>query len=562
MKKTPKRIWATLLSLVLMLSLYMPALAEEDVHSVGDGALLMNDVAPKAAPSEPTNFTTVVGNGTITVTWGAPVSDGGSAIKSYEIYLMGAGASNTWEFLSPTVFEKVYTGLTNGSSYSVFLLARNEDNVISSQVYKTGLIPKIPAPGKPRNLQASQGDRKTTLTWQAPAENANLVEYYVITQDGVTIDTVAASVFTVEVDRLTNDQEYTFGVAAMDDDGNIWDATTVNVTPRATPNVYSFDIIPGNGQVTIRWDDPAYYDDGGLPITSFLVDFDDSGNWVDVGLVTEYTFTNLPNGTRYWFGMSAINASGQGGGRYIEGAAGTTPGKPTNVGSHSGGDAGSGEVDLNWAAPADDGGRAILRYEVSVDNGQSWIEVSSNDLSYTFTGLTDGVEYDFLIRAVNELGAGESATISGTPEAPGTTIGKPQNVKVKPANEKATMTWDAPKGFEGDKTIEYEVSLDGINWVSTGTSRSHTFTGLDNDTEYNFFVRVAAREGQSESDPVEVDATPTAPEEEEDDEDSDIPQTGDDSTRLMVWLWVLAISTLAAGAMAAVLWLRKRRSEG
>jgi hypothetical protein len=55
---------------------------------------------------------------------------------------------------------------------------------------------------------------------------------------------------------------------------------------------------------------------------------------------------------------------------------------------------GDGQVALSWSAPASDGGSAILKYQVSKDNGTSWTDVGLNT-SHTFTGLTNGTEYTF-----------------------------------------------------------------------------------------------------------------------------------------------------------------------
>jgi uncharacterized repeat protein (TIGR02543 family) len=75
---------------------------------------------------------------------------------------------------------------------------------------------------------------------------------------------------------------------------------------------------------------------------------------------------------------------------------------------------GDGQVALSWMAPASDGGAAIIRYEVSGNNGGTWITASSNT-AHTFTGLTNGTEYTFKVRAVNSVGNGAEASAAATP---------------------------------------------------------------------------------------------------------------------------------------------------
>lgn len=74
------------------------------------------------------------------------------------------------------------------------------------------------------------------------------------------------------------------------------------------------------------------------------------------------------------------------------------------------------QVALSWAAPASDGGAAIIRYEVSSDYGGIWIMGATNT-SHTFTGLTNGTAYTFKVRAVNSVGSGAEASAAATPAA-------------------------------------------------------------------------------------------------------------------------------------------------
>ena len=71
-------------------------------------------------------------------------------------------------------------------------------------------------------------------------------------------------------------------------------------------------------------------------------------------------------------------------------------------------EAGNEQVTLSWSAPANDGGAAITLYEVSSNGGASWLTASS-PTAHTFTGLTNGVEYIFRVRAMNEAGYGAEA---------------------------------------------------------------------------------------------------------------------------------------------------------
>ena len=85
------------------------------------------------------------------------------------------------------------------------------------------------------------------------------------------------------------------------------------------------------------------------------------------------------------------------------------PGAPKNfIGTP-----GDAKVILSWTAPASDGGSAITKYEVSKDNGVTWVTANSNT-GHTFTGLTNGTSYTFKVRAVNGKGNGAAAVVVET----------------------------------------------------------------------------------------------------------------------------------------------------
>ncbi|MGI6425198.1 MAG: fibronectin type III domain-containing protein [Tepidanaerobacteraceae bacterium] len=88
----------------------------------------------------------------------------------------------------------------------------------------------------------------------------------------------------------------------------------------------------------------------------------------------------------------------------------TVPSAPQNFTATPG----DGQVTLSWTAPASDGGAAISHYEVSADDGTTWVTASTST-SHTFTGLTNGTTYTFKVRAVNSVGNGAEASVSAIP---------------------------------------------------------------------------------------------------------------------------------------------------
>ena len=81
--------------------------------------------------------------------------------------------------------------------------------------------------------------------------------------------------------------------------------------------------------------------------------------------------------------------------------------------------AGNGEVVLTWDAPRSDGGAAITDYEYRIDGRNPWISIGSTLTTHTVTGLVNGTEYTFQLRAVNRVGKSFAPSqAEATPEAP------------------------------------------------------------------------------------------------------------------------------------------------
>jgi hypothetical protein len=69
--------------------------------------------------------------------------------------------------------------------------------------------------------------------------------------------------------------------------------------------------------------------------------------------------------------------------------------------------AGDGRASVSWLAPASDGGSPIIGYVVTVYAGYAPVKVrifNSTLTTQTVTGLTNGTEYRFRVRAYNAIG--------------------------------------------------------------------------------------------------------------------------------------------------------------
>ncbi len=134
------------------------------VTAYGDGTpSAVVDITPKGPPPPPTALVATPGDGSVSVTFTPPGSNGGSPITNYK-YSVDDGA--TWLPRSPTSVTSplVISGLANGTSYRVRLLAVSGlgDGTPSAAVAVTplaaGSLVFVPvAPGRVLDTRLSQG---------------------------------------------------------------------------------------------------------------------------------------------------------------------------------------------------------------------------------------------------------------------------------------------------------------------------------------------------------------------------------------------------------------------
>ena len=275
-------------------------------------------------------------------------------------------------------------------------------------------------------------------------------------------------------------------------------AAQVTGTPGAPPAApQDLRSEPGDAQVTLRWAAPT--SDGGSAILRYEYAIDDSGTWIDAGGDLEETVRDLTNGQRYTVAVRAVNAAGAGPAAEVTATPVTTPGAPQDLRSEPG----DAQVTLRWAAPASDGGSAILRYEHAIDDSGTWID-AGGDLEETVRDLTNGQRYTVAVRAVNAAGAGPAATVTATPV---TTPGAPQDLRSEPGDAQVTLRWAAPASDGGSPILRYEYAIDGSEtWIDAGGDLEETVRDLTSGQSYAVAVRAVNAVGAGPA--ATVTATP------------------------------------------------------
>ena len=168
---------------------------------------------------------------------------------------------------------------------------------------------------------------------------------------------------------------------------------------------------------------------------------------------------------------------------------------------------GSGSVRLSWNRPSDNGGSAIIRYEVRYQAvGEAWSEwenVGAGARGVTVGNLVNGREYSFEVRAVNALGKGGAETVQAVPERritpppppppPGNgggggllfPPGAPAGLMAMPGDGAVRLEWGPPESDGGAPILRYEYRLkEGLGEFGEWTPIADSAPGEVNATGY------------------------------------------------------------------------------
>jgi len=188
--------------------------------------------ADTTVPNAPTSLSATAGDGQATISF-TPGSNGGSAITNYKYSLDG---TNFLDF-SPSITSSPVTisGLTNGTSYNVYLKAVNArgDSSASTSVSVTPST----TPSAPTSLSATAGDGQATISFTAGSDGGSAITNYKYSLDGTNYTALSPtdSSSPVTISGLTNGTSYTVYLKAVNSNGDSSASSSVSLTPLAPP---------------------------------------------------------------------------------------------------------------------------------------------------------------------------------------------------------------------------------------------------------------------------------------------------------------------------------------
>ena len=344
-------------------------------------------------------------------------------------------------------------------------------------------------------------------SWHAPVDN-----HTNWTSTSITFSADNAKTYIIGI-RAGNDHGWS-GWRNSPSSGPYQTSPTPTPTPAPQPPsaVTSVSLTRADGTVTANWKAVnratkyhiTYSADGG---GSWHAPINNHTNWQ----FTSITF-NADNSKTYIMGVRAGNASGWSGWINSPAAGPYTPPQPTptptptpeptptpapqpTAAAPTGltATAGNGSVALAWNDPADS---SITGYEYQVNHNDTatgnlsgwgaWTAIASSDAdttSHTITGLTNGKEYRYKLRAVNAGGSSKPAPqsapwyVAATPEVPTPPPAAPSNLSVTPGNGYMDISWDAVSDATGyDLRAKASGSSSWHSVASNISGTSHRYT--------------------------------------------------------------------------------------
>ncbi len=203
----------------------------------------------------------------------------------------------------------------------------------------------------------------------------------------------------------TNDQQSPYGVVDwpyhIDGSAGAQDSLPLARSVPAPPSNVVARV--GNRYVNISWASPV--GNGSESVTAYRIYRNGSFlTSVPAGQLW-YNDTDLVNGIVYTYSVSAVNSVGEGlKSNEIVAVPATIPDAPVNLVAISG----DGYVNLTWELPAYNGGAEIVKFLI-YRNGTLIANVSSSQLWYNDTSVTNGITYTYTVSAVNSIGESDKS---------------------------------------------------------------------------------------------------------------------------------------------------------
>lgn len=446
---------------------------------------------PVAVSSAPVAFHATSSTAGITLDWQPPADDGGLSATGYRLYVAnGTSPLAPLAELAASDLSFVHDGLAPGSAHHYELAAitaagEGARAIVDARVLLT--------PSAPRSLTATNtGPGQVTLGFSAPLDDggSSLTGYTLYRHVGDSpiqnLTFLACGTCTSVVDaEAPHGVMVTYKLSASNavGEGNLSDAASVVVSTTATaPLDVTATPGPDPGDITLTWSAPS--DDGGQPVTGYVIDAADAGGtFARVASTTSTTWleSGLPEGHARQYVIRATNALGEG--TPAPGGPATTFRRPDAVVDLRS-DGTRNAIELSWSEPGA-GGTPITAYRV-YSSGTLVVELPASATGFRDAPLAGNTTRSYDVSAVNAVGEGPRAATTATAYATPT---EPIHLSAVagPLPGQITLAWDPPVDDGGQLILHYAIdagdtestlarvaSTAALSWVESDLGEGQT----------------------------------------------------------------------------------------
>lgn len=313
---------------------------------------------------------TVQSTTSVSVSFTAPVSNGGSSITGYTVTSNPGGLTATGSSSPITV-----TGLTAGQTYTFTVTATNGTGTSSSSAATSAV--SLPAPQTITFANPGTQVFGSSPTLTATASSGLAVEFTsattaVCTVSGGTLTFVSAGTCTINANQP--------GDASFQPATQVSQTFAVNAAVPGAPAIGSATVVDGSS-VRVSFSAPAF--SGGSAVTSYTVT-SVPGGLTATGSGSPLTVTGLTAGTSYSFVVTATNSAGTGAASAASNS--VIPKDPNTAPVISGNPATSVKADMPYSfTPSASDVDAADTLTFSISNKPVWATFSSSTGSLTGT---------------------------------------------------------------------------------------------------------------------------------------------------------------------------------
>ena len=447
------------------------SISVRSVNHVGQSTTdISRSAIPYTVPDPPTGLSLESSNNLIAVSFKNPDITGGRDINGYIIQVDGSGYTPD-DLSTDNDGTKRFTvkNVTIRKLYTISVKARNSVG-LSNDISGTQMPYTLPNAPDNLVLEPSNNSIIGTITDSSETGGKTIIGYNIWLNESqlenVSVTTRSDGYKTFTIPDLFEHKQYTIRVNAVNEIGpSILDISR-SATPFTVPgSPTDISLTPDNNSIIVVFKDPD--SNGGKPIIGYNIRLNDV-SLTDISVTTRlddgsktFTIPDLLDHKPYTIRVNAQNDVGSSNDISGSETPFTVAGEPTDITLTPSNES----IIVTFRSPIDNGGKTITRYNIVSFFNDGSINViydpSGRLEPYTTTvdRLTNGVEYDVRINAVNSVGTSALSHVVDK-VIPFTNPGPPRNLTLIPGERYIDISFQSPNTNGGRPIEKYVIHVD------------------------------------------------------------------------------------------------------